>query len=184
MLKAAGTTHHGGIAAIAEARHIPFLDINAPPETKLLLVLDQIGNPHNLGAIVRSAAYFGVTDLLLHETPSAAMPSDAAWRIAEGGFEYLNLHRTKDLARCLQALIPHYRLAATSLGPNAAPFATIPRDRPLALVLGNEERGVSPNVLALCRREIRIPGTGPIQSLNVAQAAAILLHAFSTPPPT
>lgn len=184
MLKAAGTTHHGGIAAIAEARHIPFLDTNAPPETKLLLVLDQIGNPHNLGAIVRSAAYFGVTDLLLHETPSAAMPSDAAWRIAEGGFEYLNLHRTKDLARCLQALIPHYRLAATSLGPNAAPFATIPRDRPLALVLGNEERGVSPNVLALCRREIRIPGTGPIQSLNVAQAAAILLHAFSTPPPT
>ena len=184
MRRAAGTDHHGGIAAVAEARHIPFLDTNAPPETRLLLVLDQIANPHNLGAIARSAAYFGVTDLLLHETRLAAMPSDAAWRTAEGGFEYLNLHRTKDLARCLQALIPHYRLAATSLSPQAAPLATLPRDRPLALILGNEERGVSPDVLSVCRREIRIPGAGPIQSLNVAQATAILLHEFSQATPT
>jgi RNA methyltransferase, TrmH family len=185
MEKAAGTTHHGGIAAIAEERHIPFLDANDPPETKLLLVLDQIGNPHNLGAIVRSAAFFGVEALLLHETRDAAMPSDAAYRIAEGAFEYLTLYRTRDLARALQTLIPHYRLAAATLGPQATPFQTLPRDRPLALVLGHEEHGISPPVLSVCRREIRIEGAGPIQSLNVAQAAAILLQAFTTKlPPT
>ena len=180
MARAAGTQHHGGIAAIAEAKHIPFLETDAPPKTNLLLVLDQIGNPHNLGAIARSAAFFGVTSLLLHETRVAAMPSEAAWRTAEGAFEYLDVYRTKDLSRCLQALIPHFRLAATTLGRDAVPFTTLPRDRPLALVLGNEEHGISPNVLATCRREIRIPSAGPMQSLNVAQAAAILLHAFTT----
>jgi TrmH RNA methyltransferase len=179
MAKAAGTTHHGGIAAVAEERPIPFLETEKPPAVKLLLVLDQIGNPHNLGAIVRSAAFFGVGALLLHETRTAAMPSDAAYRTAEGAFEYLDLFRTRDLARCLQGLVPHFRLAATTLSPQAAPFASLPRDRPLALVLGHEERGVSPNVLAVCRREIRIEGAGPIQSLNVAQAAAILLQAYT-----
>jgi TrmH RNA methyltransferase len=179
MQKAAGTAHHGGIAAVAEARPVPFLEVENPPQTKLLLVLDQIGNPHNLGAIVRSAAFFGVDSLLFHETRQSAGPSDAAYRTAEGAFEYLSLYRTRDLARCLQGLIPHFRLAATTLTPQAVPFQTLPRDRPLALVLGNEEHGVSPNVLAVCRREIRIPGAGPIQSLNVAQAAAILLHHFT-----
>ena len=176
MQKAAGTAHHGGIAAVVETHPIPFLDAAAPPETKLLLVLDQIGNPHNLGAIVRSAAYFGVTDLLLHETRQAAMPSDAAYRTAEGAFEYLQLHRTRDLARALQTLIPHYRLAAATLSPQATPLTAFPRDRPIALILGNEEHGITPNVQAVTRREIRIPGAGHIQSLNVAQAAAIMIH--------
>jgi TrmH RNA methyltransferase len=185
MAKAAGTTHHGGIAAVAEARPIPFLDADKPPETTLLLVLDQIGNPHNLGAIVRSAAFFGVQALLLHETRQAAMPSDAAYRTAEGAFEYLDLYKTRDLARALQTLIPHYRLAAATLGPQAAPFQTLPRDRPVALVLGNEEHGITEPVRAVCRREIRIEGAGPIQSLNVAQAAAILIQAFTAKsPPT
>ena len=57
----------------------------------------------------------------------------------------------------------------------------LPRDRPLALVLGHEEHGITQEVRAVCRREIRIEGRGAIQSLNVAQAAAILLAAFTTP---
>jgi TrmH RNA methyltransferase len=179
MLKAAGTSHHGGLAAVAKAAPIPFLDLDAPPDHPLLLVLDQIGNPHNLGAIARSAAFFGVRAMLLHETPAAAMPSDAAFRTAEGGLEYLSLCRTRDLARALHGLDRHYRTAATTLARDAAPFATLPRDRPLALVLGNEENGISPPVLVACRRHIRIIGVGQIQSLNVAQTAAILLQAFT-----
>ena len=58
------------------------------------------------------------------------------------------------------------------------PPAALPRDRPVALVLGAEERGLSPPVAAACRRAVRIPGAGRVQSLNVAQAAAVLLHAL------
>ncbi len=179
MIRACGTTHHGGIAAVANARHIPFIDVDDPPRVPLMLVLDQVGNPHNLGAIVRGAAFFGVTTLLLHETEFAAMPSDAAYRTAEGGLEHLDLFRTKHLSRALRGLTPHYRIAAATNEPEAVPPASLPRDRPLALVLGHEEHGVSAGVLALCRRRVRTAGAGGVQSLNVAQSAAVLLYALT-----
>ena len=150
---------------------------DAPHE--VLLVLDGIGNPHNLGAIARSAAFFGVSALLLGEAPGNAMPSDAAYRTAEGGLEYLDLFRTRDVPRALTLMEPHYRTVAATLGRDAAPLADLPRDRPVALVLGNEESGIPNSTIAACRRQVMIPGSGRVQSLNVAQAAAVLLHGLT-----
>jgi TrmH RNA methyltransferase len=176
--KIAHTAHHGGVVALAPLRLPAVLDVAAPPRVPLLLVLDGIGNPHNLGAIARSAAFFGVRALLLGEGNDQAMPSPAACRTAEGGLEWLDLYRTRDLPGALAALAPRFRTVAATLAPEALPLADLPRDRPLALVLGNEERGVSAPVLAACRRQVRIPGRGRVQSLNVAQSAAVLLHAL------
>ncbi len=176
MARAANTAHHGGIAAVARARVVPIMEPASPPRVPLLLVLDGIGNPHNFGAIARSAAFFGVTTLLIHHVPGAALPSDAAYRTAEGALEYLDLYRSRDLPTLLQALGPLYRTVAATLRPGAMAMGDMPRDRPLALVLGGEEHGVSAPVLAACRREVRIAGSGLVQSLNVAQAAAVLLH--------
>lgn len=173
--KIAGTPHHGGIVAVARTRVPEIFNIQQPPRVRLLLVLDGIGNPHNLGAIARSAAFFGVEAMVLSEGPGDAMPSDAAYRVAEGGMEMLDLYRTRNLPNVIAAIEPHYRTVAASLSREAVPMADLPRDRPIALVLGNEERGVSPEVLEVCRRQIRIAGSGRIQSLNVAQAAAVLL---------
>ncbi len=179
LAKIAGTPHHGGIAAVARARVPTILDPATPPRVALLLVLDGVGNPHNLGAIARSAAFFGVGALLIGEGPGHAMPSDAAYRTAEGGLEFLDLYRSRDLPRVLTALRPHFRNVAATLSPEAVAPAELPRDRPIALVLGNEENGVSADVLAVCRRQVRISGSGRVQSLNVAQSAAVLLHALS-----
>jgi TrmH RNA methyltransferase len=179
--KIAGTGHHGGIVAVARTRLVPVFDRANPPRLPFLLVLDGIGNPHNLGAIARSAAFFGVRTMLIGEGLGHALPSDAAYRISEGGMEALDLFKTRDLPASLVALQPYYRTVAASLTPDAALLAALPRDRPLALVLGNEEHGISPEVLAVCRREVRIPGSGTVQSLNVAQAAAVLLHALTGP---
>jgi len=172
----AATQHHGGVVAAAKPRMPAILDLAAPPRLAFLLVLDGIGNPHNLGAIARSAAFFGVQAMLLAEGPGHAMPSDAAYRTAEGGLEWLDLYRTRNLPAALTAMEPHYRTVAASLSPGAGKLADLPRDRPTALVLGHEETGVSPAALAACRREVRIAGSGRLQSLNVAQAAAVLLH--------
>ena len=177
--RVAETKHHGGIVALANPRPVPPLDPAQPPRHKLLLVLDGIGNPHHLGAIARSAAFFGVGAMLLHDTADQAFPSDAAYRVAEGGLEYLELYRARDLPAVLRALEPHYRSVAATLGPDAAPLESLPRDRPVALVLGNEEHGILPDVVAACRRRVRIEQRGPVHSLNVAQAAAILLHDLS-----
>ena len=175
MNQAAHTTHHGGIAAVAEQREVPILDLNAIPKHQFLLILDGIGNPHNLGAIARSAAFFGVKAMLIGESPGAAMLSDAAYRVAEGGLEMLDIYRTRALPQAIDAMRKHYRTVATALGPDVADMKTLPHDRPIALVLGNEEEGVAPDVLAVCRRRVQIAGSGKVQSLNVAQAAAVLL---------
>ena len=173
--KIAGTPHHGGMVAVARARIPVIFDVLQPPKVKLLLVLDGIGNPHNLGAIARSAAFFGVDAMLLSEGPGDAMPSDAAYRTAEGGLEMIDIYRSRNLPNILANLDGHYRTVAASLSREAVPMSELPRDRPIALVLGNEENGVSPPVMEACRRHVRIAGSGRVQSLNVAQAAAVLL---------
>lgn len=179
MRTVSGTQHHGGIVAVAQARRVDIFDAANPPRGRMLLVLDGIGNPHNLGAIARSAAFFGVPNLLIGEGLGHALPSDAAYRTSEGGLEHLALYRTRDLPRALAALDPFYRTVATTLSRDAMPLTDLPRDRPIALVLGAEETGVSPDVVVACRRQVRIPGRRTVQSLNVAQAAAVLLHSLS-----
>jgi TrmH RNA methyltransferase len=181
LTRVAGTVLHGGIVAIARPQ--PMLDLvpEAPREWALdgkpLLLLDGIGNPHNLGAIVRSAAYFGLRRIVLADRPDQALPSDASYRIAEGGFEHLSLHRAPIL-RALDILRQHYRLVGTALGRAAVP--PVRSDgRPVALVLGNEENGLDRATLAACGEVVTIPGSGRVQSLNVAAAAAILLYALT-----
>jgi len=178
MNRATGTTHHGGIAVVADCRKISPATIETIPRGKLLVALDGIGNPHNLGAIARAAAFFGAETLLLHDVPGAATLSDAAYRVAEGGFEFLQLFRTRDLALTLSELTPVYRSVAASTDKESKPIQDLPLDRPIALVLGHEETGISEAVLKACRRQVHVQGAGNIQSLNVATAAAVLLAAI------
>lgn len=107
----------------------------------LLVVLDGIGNSHNLGAIVRTAAFLGLDRLVISDHPAQAGPSDAVYRAAEGGLEYVQLFRAGVLPAALQALKPAYRVVGTALGRGRVPEALL-RDRPIALVLGNEEHGL------------------------------------------
>jgi RNA methyltransferase, TrmH family len=179
LARVAGTPHSGGIVAVARPQAVAEFD---PAEAaiwardgRLLVVLDGVGNPHNLGAIARSAAFFGAARLLLAERPEQALPSDASYRVAEGGLEHLALYRAR-LGEALPALRPHYRLLA-AVAEGGAPPRT--GTRPAALVLGNEETGPDPATLSLCDARVTIPGAGHVQSLNVATAAAVLCYALS-----
>lgn len=103
--------------------------------------------------------------------------SDAAYRIAEGGLEYLEIYRARHLPQTIKQLRPHFRFAATSLSPRALHLEQIPpQGRPLALVFGNEENGVPAETLAACELAITLPGSGWVQSLNVAASAAIFIQ--------
>jgi TrmH RNA methyltransferase len=179
----AATTHHGGLVAVAKPRTPAILDMAKLPRYRLVLALDGIGNPHNLGAIARSAAFFDVQAMVLTEGPGDAMPSDAAYRTAEGGLEWLDLFRTRDLPRALRLFDGRYLTVAATLADAAVPVARLLADeqpgRSVVLVVGNEESGVSDPVAAACRVQVRIAGSGRVQSLNVAQATAVLLAAFA-----
>jgi len=181
--KISGSIHHGGIVAVvapAPLRPVTPADIAQwAKRGERLLVLDRIGNAHNLGAIARTAAFFGVPRIVIPDHAAAARPSDAAHRVAEGGFEHLEVWLTKDLvalAGDLSAAGYEVVGAATRGGrPEAAPGERAARPKPLALLLGNEEQGLAPEVTAACTRLVTIPGSGKVESLNVSVAAAVLM---------
>jgi RNA methyltransferase, TrmH family len=181
----AGTAHHGGIVAVAIARFAEPLPGNLLPESlpdaPLLPVLDGIGNPHNFGAIARSAAFFGCRALLVSDDPRTAELSDAAFRVAEGGLEHLEVLLSRDLPLTLRAMRGRYLTLAAVAAGGLAPEA-VPRDRPIALVLGNEEQGLPIPSLDACEARVTLRGSGPggpaMESLNVSVAAAVLMHAL------
>jgi TrmH RNA methyltransferase len=185
LARIAGTAHHGGIVAVALPREVPELGAPFPPAllaARVLPVLDGVGNPHNLGAIARSAAFLGCAGLLLSGDPRQAGLSDAAWRTSEGGLEHLALYRAANLGVTLRAIAPRFRTVAAVPRGGVAPEA-LPRDKPFALVLGNEEEGLPLATLAACAHRVTLPGSGRVESLNVSVAAAVLIHALMTLPP-
>jgi TrmH RNA methyltransferase len=185
LARIAGTTHHGGIVAIAAPRLVPAVTALDQLPAGLLPVLDGVGNPHNLGAVARSAAFFGSRALLLSGDPRQASLSDSAWRTSEGGLEALSVFRTSNLPMALAALEPRFlTIAAVARGgetPDAILASLGGETRDIALVLGNEEQGLAEPTIAACTRRVTLPGSGLVESLNVSVAAAVLMHALGRP---
>lgn len=178
--KIGGTVHHGGVVAVVAA---PALRAPSREEVRRwaarrtpVLALDRIGNAHNLGAIARSAAFFGIEHLVIPADPAAAVPNDAAYRVAEGGLEHVTVWRVDDLAGFVAMLraAGYEVLGAATRGGRPEAGGEGPR----ALVLGNEETGLSPAVAGACSRLVTLTGSGRVESLNVSVAAGVLMHAM------
>ncbi|MCM8734735.1 RNA methyltransferase [Azospirillum sp. A1-3] len=188
LAKVAGTVLHGGVVALMAPRTLPLFDTEAARRAaEPLLILDGVGNPHNLGAILRTAAFFGLPRVLVSDHPGQALPSEAAYRVAEGGFEWVTLERAPALPAVLKRLRASHRVFGTALDQTRP---TVDADaltgwrgkqsvKSPAVVLGNEEDGIPPATLAACEAVLTIPGSGRVQSLNVAATAAILIHALA-----
>src|SRR5882724_9526938 len=151
--KIAGSIHHGGIVAVVvppALRTVSLEEVRKwARQGEAVLVLDRIGNAHNLGAIARTAAFFGVPRIVIPDDAAAARPTDAAHRVAEGGFEHLEVWQVKHLdvlARDLAAAGYEVVGAATRGGRPDAPHGK--ERKPIALLLGNEEHGLAPDVTA------------------------------------
>jgi RNA methyltransferase, TrmH family len=179
----AGSILHGGVVALALPRPLPVLDPARAAEWardgRLLLLLDGVGNPHNLGAIARTAVFFGVPRIVISDHPAQARPSDASYRVAEGGLEYVELYRGLHFALMLRDLRRSYRVVAAAAENGQRIAARRPSERPFAVVLGNEEYGLPLATRDACDEIVTIPGSGLVQSLNVAATAAILLYALT-----
>ncbi len=182
LTRIAGTPMHGGVVALAQPAAIGQLDVQEAErwahDRTLLLVLDGVGNPHNLGAIIRTAAFFGVRRVVLSDHTSQALPSDASVRVAEGGFEHITVYRAHNLPRMLTRLQGCYQVIGTAAIGGVAPNALRLGGKAAALVLGNEEHGLGRATLEACRYIVTLPGAGAVQSLNVAATAAVLIHAL------
>ncbi len=175
--KVAHTQHHEGVVVVASP--VPLQSAEAlfarlRPDG-LYVAVDDVGNPHNLGAILRSAAYFGVAGLILPLTDRQASLSAAAVRIAQGGAEVVPAYGVPDLAATLR------QMAARGVAPVAGDtrggvnLRGFVWPRGVCLVMGNEGEGLATPVRAACGLRISIEGAGLVESLNVSVAAGVLL---------
>ncbi|GAA3907467.1 MULTISPECIES: tRNA/rRNA methyltransferase [Gibbsiella] len=176
LAKASGTEHHGGVCFLIKKRQ--GLDAQAylqdAPATDCVLALEDVGNPHNLGAIVRSCAHFGVNGLLLQDP--ALLESGAAVRTAEGGAEHIRAIGADNLLAELETFRnAGYTIVTTSSHKGATQLAQAKLPAKMVLVLGHEGDGLSDNTLQQGDISVAIGGTGKVESLNVSVAAGILL---------
>ena len=177
LQKLAASAHHEGVVADV-LREEPLLLSPWLRELKpgpcCALWLDGVGNPHNLGAILRSAAHFGVSAVLLPKHSALTM-SGAAARVAEGGAEivpFVRLGREDNSIAQLRGA--GFSLAATVVRGAADLFAAELPER-LIYVLGAEGEGMDAELAKACDLRLSIPGSGAVESLNVAAATAVML---------
>jgi 23S rRNA (guanosine2251-2'-O)-methyltransferase len=163
---------HQGL--LLEAKPLPPLDISELPEKGLVVVLDQITDPHNVGAILRTCAAFAVDALITTERHSPEL-SGALAKSASGGLEHVPICSVVNLARALEELGDknYWRVGLDSEAPSV--FGDERLTRPLALVLGAEDKGLRRLTRENCDQLARLEMPGAIKSLNVSNACAITL---------
>ncbi len=143
----------------------------------LTIVLDDVFDPHNISAVLRSCDAFGVQDIHVLEIHETFRPNSAISHKCE---KWLNIQRWNDYNACLSTLSSKgFLTCATCFAPDAIPLHDIPLEKPIALVFGNEHRGVSTEMRDLCDCNVIIPMYGFVESLNISVAAAVALSTLS-----
>ncbi|HEY1955954.1 MAG TPA: RNA methyltransferase [Polyangiaceae bacterium] len=178
LARIARSPHHEGLCVGTKPRRF----LAAPDLSELLvrrkgfaIALDRVRNPYNVGAIVRTAAFFGVDAMILGApAPHPALAPDAV-RVAEGGAEHVALARTTDLAETLARLKSRGVAIVGADGQAKNDAATFRFARPLVLVVGHEREGLGARVREQCDALVAIGGEGTIESLNVAVATGVLV---------
>lgn len=176
-LLAPGAVHQGVAAQVAPPGE-PVLD-DIPPGSDLVVVLDRLSDPRNVGAVLRSAAAFGAAAAIVQDRHSPPITGALA-KAASGALEWVPLIRVANLARALQWLKARGYWIAGLDADAAMPIARLPESGPLALVVGAEGSGLRRLTRQACDMLAAIPATSAAGragcSLNAASAAAIALY--------
>lgn len=171
-------SHQGMLAYVAAVAYVELEDILAAAAEKgeepFIILLDGITDPHNLGAIVRSAECAGAHGVVIPERRAAGL-TPAAAKAAAGALSYMPIARVKNLNRAIETLQKNniWVVGAAMDGENAF---TADFSGPVALVIGSEGEGIARLTLEKCDRTVALPMKGRIESLNASVAAGILMY--------
>ena len=171
--------HQGVVIEVEPLEEIWLGDVLAEaPERAVLLVLDQVTDPHNVGAILRSAAAFGVIGIVTQDRHSPP-ESGALAKAASGALERVPWVRVVNLARALEEIAEagFWRIGLAGEATTGIKDALGPKR--VALILGAEGPGMRSNTREHCDALARLPITNEVESLNVSNAAAVALYAAS-----
>jgi 23S rRNA (guanosine2251-2'-O)-methyltransferase len=168
----AGSSAHQGVVALGAASK--YADLDTVAAAQLVVVLDGVEDPHNLGAIVRTAHAAGAGAVIIPER-RAANVTDVVAKAAAGALEYLPIVRVTNVNRALEDLkAKQYWIYGLDERATEA-YDRVEFAAPTALVLGGEGKGLHEQVRKHCDALVRIPMAGKISSLNVSVAAGVVL---------
>lgn len=171
--------HQGVVARVASAGYVDLtelLDIpKARGQTPFFVALDQVQDPRNFGAVLRTAEAFGAHGVIVPKHHQAGL-TDAAARAAMGAVEYLAVARETNLVNALEAIKKSGIWVFGSTPGDGVPVWAADLTGPLCLVLGSEGEGLRPLVARACDVLLVIPMLGRMGSLNVAAAGAVLCY--------
>ena len=168
--------HQGVGAELSDFRYAELEDVLARASgSALLLVLDGVTDPQNLGALIRSANAFGANGVVVPKDRAAGI-TPASFKAAAGALEHCPVARVTNLARSLEQLKEKGIWTVALAADGAKQLAEVDLTAPTALVLGSEGSGVRPLVRKTCDHLARIPIAGQVGSLNVAAAGAVALY--------
>lgn len=140
-----------------------------------ILILDSIQDPQNLGAILRSAECIGIKNIIIPQKKSAKINS-TVWKASAGAIAHLNICRANNLLDVILKLKEKgFKIVATDVNPTCN-LSEGKYNFPVGLILGNEDQGISENLLKECDIRITIPMSGNISSFNVSVAAGIVMY--------
>ncbi len=168
-------SHQGVCAEVSAFEYADAAELLTRPEP-LIVALDQVQDPQNLGALARSAECAGATGLVMPERRSAEVTA-AVCKASAGAVEHLPIARTRNLA---DFLAEAKRAGVWCYGADAegaTSYEQVDFEGPVVLVLGSEGRGLRPRVAAACDILVSIPLRGRVESLSVSAAGAILIYA-------
>lgn len=168
----AGSSAHQGVIALGSAQK--YADLNAVPSTGILVVLDGVEDPHNLGAIIRTAHAAGAAGVVIPERRAAGL-TDVVAKAAAGALEHLPVIRVTNINRTLEDLKQRGYWIYGLDERGAEDYSQVKYAEPTVLVLGGEGKGLHEQARKHCDVLVRIPMAGKISSLNVSVATGIVL---------
>lgn len=175
---AKGVNHQGIVAQCAVKEYSTLEDIFALAEERgespFIIVLDKIEDPHNLGAIIRTAECAGAHGVIIPERRSAGL-SYTVEKTSAGALEYMPVVRVKNISAVLQKL-KYKGIWVYGADMDGEHYKKVNFDGAVALVIGNEGKGISPLVAKDCDVIVSLPMKGKINSLNASVAAGILMY--------
>jgi len=176
----AGTDRHQGVVAVvADFRYADLDELLAAAQASgrppLLVVLDGVEDPHNLGAIIRSAHALGAHGVIIPKDRAVGV-TPAVAKASAGAVERCPVARVTNVAQCLEALKEAGIWSVALAGDADRPLGAMDLKGPTALVLGSEGEGLRPLVRKTCDLAAKIPMTGDLDSLSVSASAAVALY--------
>lgn len=174
-----GANHQGVAVVIAEQEYCEVSDILALAEERnempFIIICDEIEDPHNLGAIIRTAEAAGVHGIIIPKRRSASLNVTVA-KSASGALEYMKVARVTNIASTIDEL-KEKGVWVFGADMDGEDYSKTDFNSPTAIVIGNEGRGIGPLVAKKCDAIISLPMLGKINSLNASVAAGILMYA-------